>query len=159
MVTICIRTLKLVSAVIFGLGVSACALENLSGDVYTREEARRVQTVDSGVVVSVSPIIIEGDTEGTLGSGGGAVIGGIAGSSVGGGRGSQVASVLGAIAGSVAGQKAEERLTRKQGQEIMVQRDSGETIVVVQEVVDGKFFQPGEKVRLIQHGGVMRVRY
>lgn len=151
--------LGLIGIIALALLGSGCATQSLSGDVYTRDEARRVQTVETGVVISNSPVVIEGDTEGVLGSGGGAVIGGIAGSSVGGGRGSQVASVLGAIAGSVAGQKAEERLTRKQGQEIMVERASGDTIVVVQEVVDGKFFQPGDEVRLIRHNGVMRVRY
>lgn len=148
-------------AIWFGAVISlgGCAIQNLSGDVYTREEARRAQDVEIGEVISSTPVVIEGDTRGSLGSGGGAILGGIAGSTVGGGRGSRVASVLGAIAGSVAGQKTEERLTRKQGQEITVRRESGKAVVVVQEVVDGKYFQPGEQVRLIQHQGVLRVRY
>ena len=138
---------------------AGCAIENLSGEVYTREDARKVQTIETGVIVAADEIIIEGETDG-VGASGGAVLGGIAGSTSGDGAKGAAASVLGAIAGGVIGQKAEERMTRRKAQELTVQRDSsGDTIVLVQEIADGVYFEPGDKVRLITSGDVIRVRY
>ena len=94
-----------------------------------------------GQVLSVTPVVIEGRTNSPLGAGAGAVIGGVAGSKVGGGSGRTIATVLGAVAGGVLGQKAEENLTRKQGQEITVELESSRIISVVQEVSGNGIFQ------------------
>lgn len=141
------------------LALNGCAVSDLSGDSYTRGEARIAQSIELGVVMASDPVVIEGNADGVLGSGSGALIGGIAARSIGGGSGSDISSVLGGIGGAIFGQKTEQRLTRKRGQEITVKTDSGEVIVVVQEVANGNFFQSGENVRLIQSGGVVRVRY
>ena len=68
------------------LAVGGCA-SSLTGDTYSRSEARAPQTVRMGTVESVRLVQIEG-TKTNIGTGAGAVIGGVAGSSVGGGRGS-----------------------------------------------------------------------
>ena len=138
------------------LVLQGCA-SSLSGDTYSRSEARKVQNVQYGWVDAVTPVVIEGRTDSPLGAGAGAVIGGIAGSEVGGGQGSRIAAVLGAVAGGIAGQKIEESATRKQGQEITVTLESGQTISVVQEVDGSGFFQPGERVRVLRQGGTARV--
>ena len=70
----------------------------LTGDTYSRDEARAVQTVRMGTIESLRPVQIEG-TKTPIGAGAGAVVGGIGGSTLGGGRGSTVLSVVGAVAG------------------------------------------------------------
>jgi len=138
---------------------TGCAIENLSGEVYTREDARKLQTIETGVIVAANEIIIEGETDG-LGTSGGAVLGGMAGASTGDGLRGAAASAIGAIAGGVAGQKAEERLTRRKAQELTVRRDnSADVIVLVQEIAEGVYFSAGDKVRLITSDDVIRVRY
>ena len=92
---------RLVIAV-FSLTLLACATSR-SGDVYSRDDTRKIQTVRMGVVESVRTVKIEG-TQSNIGTATGAVVGGIAGSSVGsGGRDSAVAAVLGAVVGGIAG--------------------------------------------------------
>lgn len=141
------------------VALSGCTTSGLTGTTYTRDEARRVQTVQYGSVESVTPVVIEGRTEGIVGTGTGAVIGGIAGSTVGGGKGRSIATVVGAVAGGLAGQAAEKNLTTRQGQEITVRLESGEILSIVQEVENEQYFHPGDRIRLLKQGGVTRVAY
>lgn len=137
--------------------LGGCANNSLTGDTYSREDARKVQTVEFGEVMSVRPVIIEGDREGIVGNLGGTLIGGIAGSAVGDGRGRAISTVIGSAIGGIAGQAAEEKATRKQGQEIQIRKDNGTVISVVQEVKDQQFFQAGDRVRLLKVNGLTRV--
>ncbi|HWT29153.1 MAG TPA: hypothetical protein VN084_06540, partial [Methylophilaceae bacterium] len=73
------NTMIVITAVALLLG--GCASSN-SGSVYSRDEARRVQTVKTGVVESVRQVKLEG-TKSPVGTAGGAVVGGVAGSQVG----------------------------------------------------------------------------
>lgn len=147
-------TILIFAAVV--LVLQGCA-SSLSGDTYSRSEARRVQNVEFAWVDTVTPVVIEGRTNSPLGAGAGAVVGGIAGSTLGGGKGSSIASVVGAVAGGILGQKVEANATRKQGQEITVTLENGKTISVVQEVDNNGFFQPGERVRVLRQGGTARI--
>ena len=135
--------------------LGACASSN-SGSVYKRGEARTVQTVKMGVVESARLVKLEG-TKTPIGTGAGAVVGGVAGSTLGGGRGQVITTVLGALAGGLAGSAAEEGLTRKDGVEITVKLDSGNMIAVVQEADEE--FNPGDKVRVLEANGVTRVSH
>jgi outer membrane lipoprotein SlyB len=135
--------------------LAACASSN-SGSVYTRDDARKVQTIKTGVVESVRTVQIEG-TKTPIGTVAGGAIGGIAGSSVGGGRGSSIATVLGAVVGGIAGAASEEAITRKDGLEITVKLDGGSLIAIVQEADEA--FKPGDRVRLIERGDVTRVSH
>lgn len=117
-----------------------------SGEVYSRDHARQAQTVMMGTVESVKHVTIEG-TKTPVGTAAGGVAGGVLGSTVGGGSGRTVATVIGALAGAAAGTAAEEGITRKPGLEIVVTKDTGTTIVVVQEA-DVELF-PGDRVRII----------
>lgn len=85
-------------ALITGI-LGACASSN-SGSVYSRDEARKAQTVKTGVVESVRAVKLEG-TKSPVGTIAGGAVGGIAGSSIGGGRGSAIAAVIGAVAGGL----------------------------------------------------------
>lgn len=135
--------------------MAACASSN-SGSVYSRDEARKVQTVKTGVVESVRQVKLEG-TKSPVGTIAGGAIGGIAGSSIGHDKGSAIAAVIGAVAGGLAGSAAEEAITRKDGVEITVKLDGGGLIAIVQEA--DEVFKAGEKVRILESGGESRVSH
>ncbi|MES2554414.1 MAG: glycine zipper 2TM domain-containing protein [Pseudomonadota bacterium] len=149
------RTTQLILVLSLAALLNACASSN-AGDVYSRDEARKVQTVKMGVVESVRAVKLEG-TKTPIGAGAGAVVGGVAGSTIGHGAGSTIAAIVGAVAGGLAGSAAEEGITRKNGVEITVKLDSGPIVAVVQEATE--VFQPGEKVRLLESGGTTRVSH
>lgn len=135
--------------------LAACA-SSQSGSVYSRDEARKTQTVRMGVVESVRLVRIEG-TKTPIGTVAGGAVGGIAGSTIGHGRGSAAAAVVGAVVGGLAGAAAEEGITRKDGLEITVKLDNGTLLAVVQEADEQ--FHPGERVRLVESGGTTRVTH
>jgi outer membrane lipoprotein SlyB len=136
--------------------IAACASSN-SGSVYSRDEARKVQTVKTGVVESVRQVKLEG-TKSPVGTVAGGAVGGIAGSSIGGdGKSGVVGAVIGAVVGGIAGAMAEEGITRKDGLEITVKLDGGGLIAIVQEA--DEVFKAGEKVRILESGGVSRVSH
>jgi outer membrane lipoprotein SlyB len=130
-------------------------MSTLTGDSYSRDEARRPQTVQFGMVEYVRPVVIEGTKTG-IGAGTGAVVGGIGGSTVGGGRAAAVATVLGAVAGGVAGGMVEEGATKKQGVEITVRLDSGQIVAIVQQA-SATTFNVGDRVRVLTLNGETRV--
>ena len=86
------RSIYVASFTALTLALSGCA-SSLTGDTYSRDEARAVQTVRYGTIESLRPVQIEG-TKTPIGTGAGAVVGGVAGSGIGGGRGSAVAAVM-----------------------------------------------------------------
>lgn len=133
--------------------LAGCASSN-SADVYSRGQARSMQTVQMGTVQAVRNIQIEGTRSG-VGAVGGGVAGGVLGSSVGQGKGSLLATVGGAALGAVGGAVAEEQLTKKAGLEITVRLDSGGIIAVVQEA--DVMFYVGDHVRVLTSGGTARV--
>lgn len=136
--------------------IAACASSN-SGSVYSRDEARKVQTVKTGVVESVRQVKLEG-TKSPVGTIAGGAVGGIAGSSIGGdGKSGAIGAVIGAVVGGIAGAAAEEGITRKDGLEITIKLDGGGLIAIVQEA--DEVFKAGEKVRILESGGVSRVSH
>lgn len=137
--------------------LGGCA-SSLTGDTYSRDEARTVQTVRMGTIEALRPVKIEG-TKTPIGAGAGAVIGGVAGSGVGGGRGSAVAAVIGAVAGGLLGAMTEEGLTRTQGVEITVREDDGSMRAYVQAVEENQVFRVGERVRILTVNGTSRVSH
>ncbi|MEE4465487.1 hypothetical protein V2S84_25755, partial [Azotobacter chroococcum] len=134
-----------------------CA-SSLTGESYSRGEARSVQTVRMGTIVTLRPVRIEG-TKTPIGAGAGSIVGGVAGSGVGEGRGSAVAAVIGAVAGGLLGAAAEEGVTRTQGVEITVREDDGSMRAYVQEVQPNQVFRVGERVRILTVDGTSRVAH
>lgn len=137
------------------LALGGCT-SNLTGDSYSRDEARTVQNVRLGTIESLRPVKIEG-TKTPIGAGAGAVVGGVAGSGVGGGRGSAVAAVIGAVAGGLLGAMTEEGITRTQGVEITVREDDGSMRAYVQQVEPNQVFRVGQRVRILTVNGTSRV--
>lgn len=123
---------------------------------YSREQARKVQEVQMGVVESVRSVKIEG-TKSAVGPVGGAVVGGVAGSTIGGGRGQVVGAAVGAVLGGLGGAAAEEAITRQDGLEITVKLDSGRILAVTQAADEE--FRVGDRVRLLTGGGATRVTH
>jgi outer membrane lipoprotein SlyB len=135
--------------------LAACASSN-SGSVYSRDDARKVQTVKTGVVESVRSVKLEG-TKTPIGTVAGGVVGGVAGGSIGNGRGSAIAAVIGAVAGGLAGSAIEEGVTRKDALEITVKLDGGAMIAIVQEADEQ--FRAGDKVRIVENADSSRVTH
>lgn len=146
---------KLIFAITLSLLLAACASSN-SGSVYKRDDARKVQTVKTGVVESVRFVKLEG-TKSPVGTVAGGAIGGIAGSSIGHGKGSAIGAVVGAVVGGLAGAATEEVVTRKDAIEITVKLDGGGLIAIVQEADEQ--FNPGEKVRIVENSDTSRVTH
>ena len=149
------KTTQLLAIGLLSLVLGVCATSN-SGSVYSRDDARKVQTVRTGIVESVRSVKLEG-TKTPVGTIAGGAIGGIAGSSIGHGNGSTIAAVLGAVVGGLAGSAAEEGLTRKDALEITVKIDGGQLVAIVQEADEQ--FRAGDRVRLIESGGTTRVSH
>lgn len=136
--------------------LGACA-GSKSGDVYTRDQVRQVQTFRVGIIEQLKDVRIEG-TSTQIGAAAGTVVGGIAGSSTGDGKGSDVMRVLGAVVGGVVGAAAEEGYTREDGIEFSILLEDGSRISVVQErSANDEAFNVGDKVRVIESGGVVRI--
>lgn len=146
---------KLIGITLLSILLCACASSN-SGGVYSREEARKVQTVRMGVVESVRSVKLEG-TKTPIGTVAGAAVGGVAGNSIGKGDDNIIGAVIGAVVGGLAGAAIEEGITRKDAFEITVKLDNGTLIAIVQEADEQ--FKAGDKVRLIDSGGATRVSH
>jgi outer membrane lipoprotein SlyB len=136
------------------LALAACS--TTSPDVVQRGDAQRLSQVQDATVLSVRPVVVEGQQSG-IGATSGGVVGGIAGSSRGGSsRESAAIGVVGAVAGAVIGNAVERFGTRENALEILIQLRNGERRAIVQAKGEEEF-QPGESVILVTTGGRTRV--
>jgi outer membrane lipoprotein SlyB len=133
--------------------LAACVTAN--PDVVSRYDTQRMSTVVDATVLSVRPVVIDGNQSG-LGGAAGAVIGGVAGSNVGGPRGGAIVGIVGAIAGGVIGNAAERNATKENGVELLLQLANGERRQITQDV-GSDVFAPGEPVVIVTTGGRVRV--
>ena len=113
--------------------VSGCAKPSASANVCTYNQAQRDQVMRNGTVVNVRPITIQKEATSGAGMVAGGVAGGVVGSAIGGGTGRSLAILGGAVLGALAGDVVEERVGKKDGLEITVKLDNGETRVIAQE--------------------------
>lgn len=118
-----------------------------SGSVYRTDQAKEARSINYGTIVSVREVLIQGENNGVIGTVGGGVLGGITGSTMGGGRGKDVLTAVGAIAGAMIGSKVEEKATQITSLEMVIRKDDGQEIVVIQKKEDG--FIPGKRVRIV----------
>ncbi len=141
---------------LLALVIQGCA-PSASGKVYTRDQARKSMQVDYGTVQQVSEVTIEGEDSG-LGTLAGGALGVGVGQTLGGGAGRTLAAIAGGVAGVFAGKATEKGMTTKDGLEILVLLDNGETLSVVQE--NDVIFRAGERVRVLRAAeGSSRVTY
>ena len=136
--------------------ITGCANSDVySGDVYTKDRAKQVQTVSYGTIISTRPVKIQAEENALLGTIGGAVVGGLLGSTIGGGTGRDLAAAGGAIAGAAAGKAAGDKFNQVDGVELEIKKETGESIVVVQKA--SPTFVPGARVRMTQGNGTINV--
>ncbi len=106
---------------------SACS----SGPTVAQSQVNVMRSVQTGVVVDVRPVVIEGD-ETWIGTGTGASAGAILGSSTGSGTSGALAGVAGGALGAIAGREVEEMMTRQDGFEMIIQLDDGSVVSIIQ---------------------------
>ncbi|OBX11140.1 glycine zipper 2TM domain-containing protein [Gallibacterium genomosp. 3] len=128
-----------------------------SGSVYSGGQAKEARAVTYGRIVSVRPVTIQGEShsQGAIGTVGGGVLGGVLGSTIGGGSGKAVATAIGAVAGAVVGNKVEQKVDQTSGVELVIQKEDGQRIAVVQKADPS--FVPGARVQLVGSGGSLNV--
>ena len=135
------------------------AYEVGSGD-YSASQARNAQRIQRGTVLDVREVSIHADSNSGFSGNTGSYVGGAIGAAAGYGTGGRnqviAATVLGAL-GALAGNFVQNQVSEKKGLEIDVRLDSGEEIVVSQGA--DQFFSEGDKVRIINGNGVIRVTH
>lgn len=148
----------LIAIAISAVALTGCTNTNtLSGDVFTASQAKQVQTVTYGTLLSVRPVTIQGgDDSNVIGAIGGAVLGGFLGNTVGGGAGRSLATAAGAVAGGMAGQGVQGVLNRTDGVQLEIRKDDGTTILVVQKQGPTQF-TVGQRVMLASSGSTITV--
>lgn len=150
--------MKKVNAIAFAVAAAAvlsgCQSSN-SGVVFGHDEALHAQSVMEGTVVDVRAGKIEGE-QSPIGAIAGGVAGGVIGNLFGGGKGNDVAKVAGALGGAAAGAAIEKNITEKNGLQITVKLDNGQTVVIVQEA--DVMFSVNQRVRVISRGGAGKDR-
>lgn len=151
-------TTKLLFCLPIALLFSSCAQDSMTGDTYSRYEARQAQNVSTGRITALRPVKIEGGNQaGTLVGG---LAGGVLGSNLGGGRTANTAGAIGgALLGGVVGSNAQQAMGSRNGVEITVRLDQGGSMAVVQEVSRNEQFNVGDRVRVLSSGGRTRVAY
>lgn len=135
--------------------IAGCAGQSASSSVYTYGQAQNEQVVRIGTVQSVRYVTIQSGDASGFGAASGAALGGVAGSTIGGGRGNVLATIGGVILGGLAGNAIENQTGKKQGLEITVQMDNGETRAIAQEA--DVMFTAGQRVRVLSGNGPTRV--
>lgn len=142
------KKLGLAVALISSFSLVGCANTDVfSGSVYSAGQAKEARSIAYGTIVSVRDVQIQAESPGVIGTVGGGVLGGIAGNSVGGGTGQAIATAVGAVAGAMIGNKVEQKASQVSSLEMVIKKDDGKEIVVVQKKEDG--FVPGKRVRIV----------
>ena len=146
------------AAMTVAMTLTGCVNDNsLSGDVYSASEAKQVQNVTYGTLVSVRAVKIQGgDDSNAIGAISGAVLGGFLGNTIGGGAGRGLATAGGAILGGVAGQGVQSAVNTSNGVELEIRKDDGNTIMVVQKQAATRY-SPGQRVAIASNGSQVTV--
>ena len=135
--------------------VSGCAKPSASANVYNYNQTQRDQIVRNGTVINVRPITIQSEQSSGAGAIAGGAVGGVAGSAIGGGTGRTLAIIGGAILGALAGNAIEDKMDKKDGLEISVRLDNGETRVIAQEA--DLPIMMNQRVQVVSGAGPTRV--
>jgi outer membrane lipoprotein SlyB len=135
--------------------ISLVACTTTNPDVIQKGDAQRLSQVQDATVLTLRPVVVDGNQSGVGGVTGG-VIGGVSGASVGGRREAVVVGVLAAVVGSVIGNAVERAATREDAIEFLLQLKNGERRTLVQ-AKGGELFNPGDAVILVTTGGKTRI--
>ena len=137
-------------AIFLCLAIAAGGCASTSGRSYTKDEARQVQSVQRGVILTIDEVTIEEDP-GAVGMGLGGVLGGVLGSTMGRGTGRILTTAGGAVLGAGLGALGEKALRTEKAYEFMIELEEGGTISVVQAIDDD--YMAGDAVRILRSSG------
>ena len=156
---------KIIISLTFVFLLAGCATGGFQADVVSRDAAGKPQFVQTGTVMSVQAVTIQGDSD--VGTASATVLGAIVRSGAGersadgdGETSSQVGAIVGGLIGSVVGSEVGEKIARKEGIELVIKLEANEKeISIVQErSSDPEInFRVGDKVRIIRSAGRSRV--
>ncbi|MCX6874698.1 MAG: glycine zipper 2TM domain-containing protein [Verrucomicrobia bacterium] len=137
---------------------ASCAQDTMTGDVYQQRDTRQAQAVNAGRITSIRPVKIEGNhTAGTVIGG---VAGGLLGSNIGHGRSANTAGAVGgALVGGAVGSHAQQAMGSRNGLDITVRLDKGDSVSVVQQVNPREDFRVGDRVRVLSSNDSTRVSH
>ncbi len=143
--------------------LAGCA-SNLGGSSYYRSEARGVQRVRLGTLISFRLVSLRGGhasgqySNGQIGTVVGGIAGGVAGSAFGGGRGAILTTLAGAVLGAIAGHAVGQSTGAVPGVQLTVRLKSGRLIAVVQQAGRTNWVS-GEAVQVLYSPqGIVRVQ-
>lgn len=152
------KKIILAASLLASVTLVGCSNSDLySGSVYTGGQTKEARAVTYGRIVSVRPVTIQGEStsNGVVGTVSGGVLGGVIGSTIGGGSGRSVATAVGAVAGAVLGNKVEQTVDKTSGVELVIQKEDGQRIAVVQKADPS--FVPGARVQIVGSGSSLNV--
>jgi len=144
------RFLALLTAVGWAVLVFGCST---TGTV-SRNQVNVMRNVETGTVIDMRPVVIEGEDTRIGTYAGGAAGAVLAGNEVGSGTGSALAAIAGGTLGAVAGREVEEMISRQDGHEIFIRLDSGRVVSIVQPT---KSYFPAVGDSVIVSGGEVRL--
>lgn len=148
---------RLIAAILAVTALAAAGgCTTVSPHDYDYSEVRSIQNVAYGTIESVRPVRLNEDQAG-VGTGVGAVLGGLVGNTLSHGNGRAATTVLGALAGGLGGNALEHGATAQSGDEIIVRLDNGRVIAVVQG--GSERFEAGQRVRVLTGGKGARVEH
>ena len=150
------KNIYIVAAMLVTLG--GCATSADKPSYGNPQTSGNTYSVRYGKIVEVREVNIEGYHDG-LGTYGGGLVGYEVGRTLGGGSGSNVAGAVVSVAGAIAGRAVQEKATSKDGYELTIQYDNGDTVVVVQPKADEEVLRVDDPVRvLVSRSGSARVQ-
>lgn len=139
-----------------GLALAGCVNKDLySGNVYEGSQSKEVRSISYGTLLSARNVTIQPKNENVLGTIGGGAIGGILGSTIGNGSGQALSTAIGAVLGTITGNQLEQKTSQVESQELVIRKDDGKEIVVVQK--SNPRLVVGAKVRIVSGGGAVNV--
>ncbi len=137
--------------------LASCFPKELTGDTVTRGEVGQPQSYQRGTVTDVRFVKIQGGS--TAGSIIGGIAGGVLGSEVGGGSGQTAGAIGGAGIGAAAGGAVEQKIMNRQGIELTIDLDDGDSVVITQQATDRESFNPGDRVKVTYGSDRTRVSH
>ena len=114
---------------LFCLFAVSCA-EDINDNSYQMTSVGSADRVGQGVIISVRPVQIQGDSQAGTVTGG--LVGGVAASTIGRGSGSVLSSLGGALLGAFVGGLTQEELSEQQALQYIVRLTDGNMITVIQ---------------------------
>lgn len=114
---------------LFCLFAVSCA-EDINDNSYQMTSVGSADRVGQGVIISVRPVQIQGDSQAGTVTGG--LVGGVAASTIGRGSGSVLSSLGGALLGAFVGGLTQKELSEQQALQYIVRLTDGNMITVIQ---------------------------